>query len=94
MAAKKAKPKAKGRGAPGAGGGGGARPSSKPNPFELKSTKKMRFATIGQRNKGAKRNVVKAREEAIQKVGTVAGGWARESLSLLLFAQIFCIFAT
>lgn len=39
----------------------------KPNPFELKTTK-GHFDTIGRRSAGAKKNVIEAREEAVNKV--------------------------
>ena len=41
--------------------------SSKPNPFELKSSK-SHFETLGRRTSGVKKNVVKAREEAVTRV--------------------------
>lgn len=47
------------------GGGPQRRPS---NPFEIKKTK-TRFDTVGRRLKGSTKNVVRAREQAIDKVG-------------------------
>ncbi len=41
--------------------------SAKPNPFELKTTK-SHFETLGRRTSGVKKNVVKAREEAVSRV--------------------------
>lgn len=39
----------------------------KPNPFELKKNK-TKFEAVGRRNKGAVKNVIKARAEAVNKV--------------------------
>jgi hypothetical protein len=43
--------------------------SAKPNPFELK-TSKSKFDVVGKRNKGSVKNVVKARQEAVNKVSS------------------------
>ena len=41
--------------------------AAKPNPFELKKTKK-KFDVVGKRDKSGAKNVVKAREDAVNKV--------------------------
>lgn len=55
-----------------------SQPARKPNPFELK-TAKTKFDTIGRRTKGATKNVVKARQEAITKVRCAASACTEES---------------
>jgi hypothetical protein len=41
--------------------------AAKPNPFELKGSKR-KFDVLGKRDKDGKKNVIKSREEAVNKV--------------------------
>jgi len=45
----------------------------KVNPFELKGSRK-KFDVLGKRDKGDKKNVIKSREEAVNKVGKACHG--------------------
>jgi hypothetical protein len=45
--------------------------AAKPNPFELKGSKR-KFDVLGKRDKDGKKNVIKSREEAVNKVRSQA----------------------
>ena len=45
----------------------GGKESARPNPFELKGTKR-KFDVVGRRDKDGKKNVIQSREAAVAKV--------------------------
>ena len=52
--------------------------AAKPNPFELKGSKR-KFDVMGKRDKDGKKNIIKSREEAVNKLGVPVPGQLQQS---------------
>jgi hypothetical protein len=55
----------------------------KPNPFELKGSKR-KFDVLGKRDKDGKKNIIRQREEAVEKVENTLQAVCTEHLPVLL----------
>lgn len=61
----------------------------KPNPFELKGSKR-KFDVVGKRDKDGKKNIIKQREEAVEKVKYALNQPQGAQLMLMLLLPAAC----